>query len=282
MNASFTKHLGLLRMDGSLRPLAIMLLFLAGISGTLFGNNAEAFPPAKDLTLIGIMKVGKNPYAAFKEKALGWTGLNETVGDYTVVEFRPNAVVLKRAGLDTRYLCRLEEAKAEVAGKGVVGPPRYSPAWINSKANPLVNTAPSLPLDIAKNWRSLSKEEIESLLRYFEGYGWKLSYAEVGGGSLMFAWDNIYEAERAAVVAKKTAAFVATLRPEQKAIWDELRKTSPLKATNGQLSEEQKAIHEYRIGRSNEFKASLTKEQAAVSAGRSDYTTADWSTTPIN
>ncbi|MBC7852188.1 MAG: hypothetical protein IAF94_02035 [Pirellulaceae bacterium] len=131
------------------------------------------------------------------------------------------------------------------------GPVPYTRAWINSKANPMLQQVESFPRELTQHWATLSLADRTQVVEYYQKHGWQLLHLEtVGGMTSSFSWQNIYGDERAAVLEAKREAFFNLLTPEQR--------------------------RAYRGGPISQIVPTLDARQRAAYEEMQDFTQADW------
>jgi hypothetical protein len=226
----------------------------------------------------GVCQMGQTLYASIRESVTGqsqWCELNRSIGGWTVAEITPHRVILRnrRSGKEqvlnnTAAAPAGDSAEPEQASQR----PLYSKAWINSEENPMLLHMQPLPIEVVREWTSLTKEQKEDIISYYRNHGWQLIGSETVGGSSTFHWENIYEKERRAAVSANRREFEQSLTEEQRAAYDAIKRTPMMRVENGKLTPEQEVEGKRRGAASAQFKASLSPGQLALQKGIPDFT----------
>lgn len=225
------------------------------------------------------MFVGKEAFASLSYEQVGlasWTATNGDFLGYTVKQIDKNFVLLAEPGTAKEFKITLAGSKINTLVGEQAGPKPYTKAWINSTANPMLMRMDPLPLELYRNWSKLTDTERAEVIAFYRNHGWRIILAETIGETTNFAWENIYEAERIAVVKANGEAFEKSLAPEQLEIWKRLKSGGFVRAVGGKHTPEQeKLIAEARKAHAN-FQSTLTPAQRALFDGIPDFTKANW------
>jgi len=160
---------------------------------------------------------------------------------------------------------------------GTAGPARYSRAWINSNANPMLNRMAELPPELTARWPGLTTAERTQVIEYYRKHGWQCLYLEtVSGNTSSLSWRNIYEKERIAMRKAYREIFLSLLSPEQRQAW----KTGP----TGQTIFIKDGNPDYARNRNGPvqqqffdlFWAALDARQKSAYEDMLDFTRANW------
>lgn len=228
--------------------------------------------------LRGIVFEGTNKFAAISEtrmSKIGWYKQSESVSGFLVKAIDVDSVTLVNSQTKKESTIYLEKAVVgSSTDSGGLQP--FSAAWINSSENPMVHSIHPLPIEVQKKWVSLSKEEKQAIIDLYLKYGWRLLSAEVVGGSVTLAWENIYQEERREKLNQRREEFAAMLSPEQAEQYRKIRSAQPMYATNGQLTLEQQNEAAERRRNFASFQNSLNASQSATFAGTTDITKGKW------
>jgi hypothetical protein len=243
-----------------------------------------AGPPVSNATadkinLLGIAAMGGERYAilSLTSAAGDWKKAGQKIGRFRITSVDENSVKLVDMETNAEFTKALGSGTVKDAGKSDA-PAKYSRAWINSNANPMLYHTLPMPRDIAMNWSKLSEKQREEVIAYYRQHGWQLLYTETNDGVTSgFAWKNLYEKERHDVAVANNAAFQASLNDEQRSVWNAINNTTPLRA--GPESETQAFKDEVarRRERAQKFEGMLTPEQLDAYRNRTDITKHDWS-----
>jgi hypothetical protein len=232
--------------------------------------------PIERLSLTGLATVGGYRLASIRVTNTGvaaWFTEREMAFGYTVKKIAENHVILVPSRGSK------EESQLSLSGVGSTSkdePEPYSKAWINSRANPMLERYHELPR-LHQNWSELTDKEKEEIVDFYRKHGWKLVRIVDMGGTTEFVWRNMYEAERTEAMKSNREKFERTLNSDQQGLWKEMRNFKKIyPAEPGRLSEEQKVFIAARQKIIDEFKASLTPEQKAEHASITDFTKANW------
>lgn len=228
------------------------------------------------LVLSGVAKVGGYRLASIRDAKSGaasWFTEGDLAFGYKVKQIADNHVVL------VPYRGSDEQFRVSLSGVGVgleAGPEPYSKAWINSRANPMLNAFQELP-GLHREWSGLTDEAKRQIIDFYRKHGWKLERIMDLGGTTEFVWRNMYEAERVDAIKANREKFEKTLNSAQQALWKEMSKFNSIyPAERGKLSEEQKALIATRRVILDEFKDSLSPDQKAEYASITDFTKGNW------
>lgn len=231
--------------------------------------------PTESISLRGVMFVGGKAYASLnfeKIRLSSWVAPSEKFLGYSVKEIAEKYVILTEPASD-------KEFKIYLAGSTIQSqstPTPYTKAWINSTANPMLRRMEPLPLELYRNWSKLTNEERTEIIEYYRKHGWRIILAESIGETTNFAWENIYEAERIAVVKANVEAFQRTLTPDQMKAWTRLKSGGVVRAAGGKLTPEQERLVADSRRIKADFEASLSQSQKALFDGMYDFTKANW------
>ncbi len=270
-------------------PIGVLSLLLASAS---FSQELSQEPvrlpdiPLNKISVQGIARMGGELYASISigSRTSAWCKEGESVGRFKIVAVDENSVKLVDAQSkesNSEFTKYLDWGKVKAAGDAKE-PARYSRAWVNSKANPMLYHTTPLPSEVAMNWSKLPKEQREEIIAFYRQHGWQLLYSESNDGiTSSFSWENIYEKERHEVIKANSEAFVASLNEEQRAKWNEIGATPPLKLNGRPPTPEDLAEGRRRKDRFAAFKATLSAAQLDAYEARGDFTKHDWSQ-PLN
>ncbi|MBS0663225.1 MAG: hypothetical protein JSR48_08155 [Verrucomicrobia bacterium] len=268
---------------------ARLVLWLLVFPGTLLAQAPEtksvvlpmfSADAARDqIELKGIMVAGGQAYAAisFGKGPARWMTVGENLAMYRIADIGENSVRFVGSRDRSEFTKHLVYGKPE-SPEADSGPRKYSKAWINSTANPMLLHATPLPMDVAMNWSQLDPKAQQEIIEYYVNHGWQLKVTTTENGITHgFAWDNIYEAERREVMRQNTVAFRDGLNEAQRATWDEIKSSAPFKAAGPGLTAEDLAVINYRRARFAKFKETLSDSQRNALENLSDFTRHDWS-----
>lgn len=194
---------------------------------------------------------------------------------FTVTEISNSYVVLTREADGSERKVYIEGDLIK-AGNGD-GPAKYSKAWINSKANPMLVNKMPVPSDILRRWGQMSTSEKKEVEDFYLNYGWRLTKSETQGAGVFFVWENFYGSERYEIVKRNFDSFVAGLNPELRQKWDRFKGNQSMQIASGKGSAERAAELERRKQDGEAFIKNLSAEQKAAYDGIDDFTKADWS-----
>ncbi len=163
--------------------------------------------------LLGVLHVGSYHGALLRtsdQEPERWRVAGGWYGDYEVETITATGVGLKhRSG----NRITVELAPELVAGLQLP-PGSDKAAWANSKANPFVRRAPSLPTELFRSPDTLTDYEWEAVGKWYKAYGFTFKRM----GSTTQVEQDYAELRRQRQDAKREA-FVATLTEEQKALY---------------------------------------------------------------
>lgn len=228
-------------------------------------------------SLDGVFQMDGKHYASVHDRQTQrseWVSQNETVFGYVVKDLSGEKVILSKPGNEplTLYLVKGSIGVLENSA----APERYSKAWINSKANPMLRTVQPMPIDIYRNWQKLSTAEKSQIIEYYKNHGWRLILAETIGETTNLAWENIYEKERSEVIKANREAFANSLTIEQRTDWGKMSSNQPIMIANGQPTAEQLRMGEERRRAFQNFKSTLSESQKQQFDAIPDFTTGKW------
>jgi hypothetical protein len=228
----------------------------------------------------GIMTVGDVRFVSVTstrgEPQMGhWLKEKDVVSGYAVEEIKRDSAVFRETSSGERFQLRLNPSGAASPGASAQAEP-YSPAWINSKANPMLLHSAPIPASVGSGWLTMTAAERDEVIAYYLKHGWRLRYAEssVAGGTFVF--ENIYEADRRAVMDANRAEFQGMLTDDQLKAWQEIRQSHPVKIGSMPKEEVQRMVTQRRENAAA-FRATLTSDQRAALDRVSDFTTGKWS-----
>jgi hypothetical protein len=243
--------------------------------------------PAETLVLACIESLGKEPVALLRVKHPNpiprptaidvgaesgeWLAAGDWsfVLGYTVKAIAQDHVIVVRP--DTGAETNIPLASAPVTAGG---PKPYSKAWINSRANPMLNDIQVMPGRMyGGGWDELTNKKKAQVLEFYRKHGWQLIPSKTGLGPSEFERRNLYEAERAAAIEANRDKFAQTLTPEQLALWKQMRGFQNMYFPGGPTKEQREFIAD-RQRIIDEFKKSLTPEQKAEHESIQDFTKA--------
>lgn len=262
----------------------VCALILAHASASAFGAdlaNPEVRTEKKtDLkfTLHGIAILGSTKSASIAEestKMANWFSKGQRTLGFTVTEISDSYVVLTRNADGSERKVYLEGGLIK-AGNGD-SPAKYSKAWINSKANPMLINKMPVPGDILRRWGEMSTAEKKEVEDFYLNYGWRMTKSETQGAGVYFVWQQVYGSERYEISKRNFDSFVASLNPELRQKWDQFKRSQSMQIASGKVSAEQAAEQERRKRDREAFFNSLSAEQKAAYDGIDDFTKADWS-----
>jgi hypothetical protein len=205
----------------------------------------------------------------------GWYSKGQKIDGYTIKDFSAKSVLLE---LDNGqnlevFLAGSSVTPGEAEGNHV---PRYSKAWINSKENPMLTMIIPLPSHVLARWGSMSTEEKSEIIEYYKKHGWQLRTAQSIGGAGDFVWDNIYEAERIAIIRDRVKAFKSSLSAQQLEMWQRVNSSKPVPFSAGRPTSRDREILEKNNRDRDAFIASLSQSQKSTFDTMGDFTSADW------
>lgn len=281
-------------MDKKLRlTISIVLTLLLPASGsaesTASGDttptHATAIRPIaldnyrspSNLSLVGVVYMRGNPMASLFDantRASQWVGLNDHAFGYLITEITPDAVTIQSPSDGRRIVIPISGAPSDPKSSQALVP--YTKQWINSRANPMLITLQPLPIELYKNWPTLSPEEKQAFIDFYKSHGWRLISSETIGGATNFAWENIYAAERNAAIVANRDAFLRSLTKDQKLSYETISTNPVIKIENGEATEAQMEIARQRQRAFEQFKNSLSPAQKAGLESIHDFTKADW------
>ncbi len=275
-------------------PAAVMppggLVRAPGLVRTSMWQDATMRFPAEAAVLVSIESLGKEPVALLSVKRpnppsrltaldvgleLGhWLAAGDSFFGYTVKAIAKDHMILVRS--DTAAEIKIPLASPPAT----TGEPKpYSKAWINSRANPMLNNAQGIPGRMYDGeWDKLTTRQKALILEFYRKHGWQLIPSKPGPGPTEFKWRNLYEAERAAAIEANRERFERTLTPEQLGLWKQMRGFKIIYFERGRVgpTDEQKELIAAQKRIIDDFSKSLTAEQKAEQEGIWDFTKASW------
>ncbi len=239
-------------------------------------QNPEREVPIDWLVLTGVIHSGKSPWAFISSTIKGhggWCATGDLAFGYTIKEITLNCVVFVRRGSNEELRLNLSRT-SYIEGKA--GPELYTKAWINSRANPMLNTFREFPM-MRHDWSTFTDAEKEQIMDFYGKHGWKMVQAVTTGNSTEFTWSNIYTEERTAAIKANREKFGQTLSPDQLVLWNKIQNSRDIYPDeSGKFTEAQRAeiaaLHSIHV----QLNASLTAEQKSALIEIFDFTKADW------
>lgn len=221
------------------------------------------------------MTAAGKTYVAFAGDG-AWHREKAIVGGYRIAKINSESVDLAPLRGGKTLTVYLRDSHTQGAASN--GPELFSPAWINSRANPMLYQPRPLLLDLSQHWSSLTQQEKDAICAFYRNYGWELVASESRYGATDFNWSNLYKAARIAAVEANQKAFAASLSPEQQALWDKAREGGTMikVGPEGVTPELRKKVDE-KHAQWVAFTTTFNAEQAAAYRIRDDFTQAKWS-----
>ena len=133
-----------------------------------------------------------------------------------------------------------------------------------------------LPVELYRNWAALTVAEKTDILEFYKKHGWKLIFAETVDGTTEFAWENVYAAERTAVMKANREAFPSLLTTDQLKGWKQICSIPTVFAVNGVMTEEIRKEGTERRRVFEQFKSTMSEDQRAAHEAITDFTKANW------
>ncbi len=230
---------------------------------------------ADQIALQGLTSMGGELYAALALPSMPgvWKKAGDRIGRFKVAAVDEQSVSLMDPAAGSAQV--LELGRRPATGQA---PAKFSKAWINSKANPMLHHPTALPAEIVTKWPKLTEPQQAEVIACYRQHGWQLLHAETRAGlTAGFSWKNLYEQARREVLAAANAAFEASLSAEQRAGWNDIKSPPPLHLGPQGQTQEMKDEVVRRQARSLQFRKTLTPEQLEAYRNRSDFTRHDWS-----
>lgn len=214
----------------------------------------------------------KNPQSSSAE----WVSAGSYFGAHRVAEIHPDRVVLVTPeGASVVVLLNDAENRSD-SGAGDTAsakdPEFGTPAWINSRRNPMVFTPISIPQELSRRWADLPPEERMEIVKWYQAHGWNLE-VETYGGYFGANFRNIYAEERSAIVQAKIGRFRAALTEAQRETFDSLRRDSIAGMASAPATGDTQQAQ--LIRRWEDFRSGLTEPQRRSLRTMSDFTAPD-------
>jgi hypothetical protein len=200
-------------------PLKNFLLLL------VIGASPLAFlKAAQPLSVTGIMTIGPTRYASFSVAQAAWLHENEVVGALVIKRIDATQVVLIQASDNTEVTLALGEEHTMSQER-----PASTPAWIDSKDNPMLSAPTALPDNVVRNWLRMSATEQAAIVDEYARHGWRLDFTKASWGGLSFVWDNPLSTEHENAIQADRSAFADNLTEKQAFLWKRLLTPYPVK-----------------------------------------------------